>query len=94
MKAPFFLRAVLACAGVLAALPLTAQTLLLVVRENANAQPLPPPFAVREGISGSLFDAGFIVIDDPGSSPVPAPPELARRARSAGAEMVLEVAAE
>src|SRR5271157_4422955 len=63
MKAPFFLRAVLACAGVLAALPLTAQTLLLVVRENANAQPLPPPFAVREGISGSLFDAGFIVID-------------------------------
>jgi hypothetical protein len=94
MKAPFFLRAVLACAGLLAALPLTPQTLLLVVRENANAHPLPPPFAVREGISGSLFDAGFIVIDAPGSAPVPSPVELARLARSAGADMVLEVAAE
>jgi hypothetical protein len=49
---------------------------------------------VREGISGSLFDAGFIVLDAPGSAPVPGPAELARLARSAGAEIVLEVATE
>ncbi len=94
MKASFTLRAFLACAGVLAALPVTGQTLLLVVRESANSQPLSPPFAVREGISGSLFDAGFIVIDASGSAAVPGPVELARLARSAGADMALEVAAE
>ncbi len=96
MNAPsrILVRAVLACACLLAALPAATQTLLLVVREKVDTRPLPPPLPVREGISGSLFDAGFIVIDDPGSSPVPAPAELARRARSAGAEMALEVAAE
>jgi hypothetical protein len=65
---------------------------LLVVRESAQAKPLPPPFAVREGISASLFDAGFIVIDAPGTAPLPGPAELARLARSAGANIVLEVA--
>ncbi len=89
-----FVRAVFACACVMAALPAAAQTLLLVVRERADARPLLPPLPVREGISGSLFDAGFIVIDAPGSAPVPGPAELARLARSAGAEVVLEVAAE
>ena len=74
----------------MAVLPATAQTVLLVVREKKDAQPLPPPLAVREGVSGSLFDAGFIVIDAPGTAPVPGPAELARLARSAGAELVLQ----
>jgi len=96
MKAPHRIhaRAGLALACLFAALPVTAQTVLLVVREKVDARPLPPPLAVREGISGSLFDAGFVVLDAPGSAPVPGPAELARLARSAGADVVLEVATE
>ncbi|MGA2642358.1 MAG: hypothetical protein ABSG21_15820, partial [Spirochaetia bacterium] len=96
MKAPprMFARAIFALACLLAALPATAQTLLLVVHENADRRPLPPPLAVREGISSSLFDAGFIVLDAPGSAPMPDPAELARMARAAGAEIVVAVAAE
>lgn len=86
------LRSALALACLLAGLPAAAQTLLLVVQENANARPLPPPFAVREGISGDLFDAGYVVLDAPGSSPLPAAAELAHIAQSAGADIVLEVA--
>jgi hypothetical protein len=86
------LRGALVLTCLLAALPAAAQTLLLVVQENANARPLSPPFSVREGISGDLFDAGYIVLDAPGASPFPAASELARLARSAGADMVLEVA--
>lgn len=93
-QSPTLVRAALALACLLAALPATAQTVLLVVREQADARPLPPPLAVREGLSGSLFDAGFIVLDAPGSAPVPGPAELARLARSAGADIVLEVATE
>jgi hypothetical protein len=70
--------------------PAAAQTVLLVVRENADGRALPPPFAVREGLSGSLFDAGFIVLDAPGAATVPGAAELARLARSAGAEIVLQ----
>ena len=86
------LRGTLVLACFLAGLPAAAQTLLLVVQENANAMPLSPPFAVREGISGDLFDAGYIVLDAPGASPFPAAADIARVARSAGADMVLEVA--
>jgi hypothetical protein len=88
------LGAALAAACLLAALPASAQTVLLVVRENANARPLPPPLAVREGVSGSLFDAGIIVLDAPGSAPMPGAPELARLARSAGAQVVIQCSTE
>jgi hypothetical protein len=81
---------VLAC--VLAGLPAAAQSLLLVVQENANAMPLKPPFTVREGISNDLFDAGYIVLDAPGSSPLPPAAVLAQSAQSAGADIVLAVA--
>jgi hypothetical protein len=74
--------------------PAAAQTVLLVVHEKLDTRPLPPPFAVREGLSGSLFDAGFIVLDAPGTGPVPGPVELARLARSAGAEVVLQCSTE
>jgi hypothetical protein len=79
-------------AGFLAALPASAQTVLLVVRENVDSAALPPPFPVREGVSGSLFSSGVIVLDAPGSAPLPGAAELARMARAAGAEAVLEVA--
>jgi hypothetical protein len=87
-------RAVVVLACFLAALPVTAQTVLLVVREQVDGQPLPPPFPVREGISATLFDAGFIVLDAPGAAPAADTTELARLARSAGAAAVLEIAAE
>ena len=86
------LRSTVALACVLAGLPAAAQTLLLVVQENANARPLPPPYSVRESISSDLFDAGYIVLDAPGSSPLPAAAELAQSAQSAGADLVLAVA--
>ena len=84
----------MACVCLMAAMPAAAQTVLLVVREKADAQPLIPPFAVREGLCGSLFDAGFIVVDAPGTAPVPGQAELVRMARSAGAEIVLQCSTE
>ena len=78
-------------AGLLAALPAAAQTVLLVVREKVDSTPLPPPFPVREGVSDSLFNAGVIVLDAPGSAPLPGAAELVRMARAAGAEAILEV---
>ena len=81
-------------AGLLSALPAVSQTVLLVVREKVDSTALPPPLPVREGISDSLFNAGVIVLDAPGSAPVPAAPQLAKMARAAGADAVLEVATE
>ena len=81
-------------AGLLSALPATSQTVLLVVREKVDSAALPPPLPVREGISDSLFNAGVIVLDAPGSAPVPAAAQLARMAQAAGADAVLEVATE
>ena len=80
-------------AGVLAALPAASQTVLLVVRENVDSSALPPPLPVREGVSDGLFQAGVIVLDAPGAAGMPAAAEAARLARSAGAEVVLEIAA-
>jgi hypothetical protein len=96
MKTPrrIRLKAALAIACLVGVLPLSAQAVLLVVRENSSGRPLSPPLAVREGISGSLFDSGFIVLDAPGSAPIPNPSELARMARSAGAQAALEVTTE
>ena len=81
-------------AGLLCALPAASQTVLLVVRERVDSAALPPPLPVREGISDSLFNAGLIVLDAPGSAPVPAVSQLARMAQAAGADAVLEVATE
>jgi hypothetical protein len=81
-------------AGLLCALPAASQTVLLVVRERVNSAALPPPLPVREGISDSLFNAGVIVLDAPGTAPVPGAPQLARMAQAAGADAVLEVATE
>jgi len=92
------LLAALPLAVILLAIPaaqrLCAQSVLLVVVEAANSRPLAPPLAVREGLSSSLFDAGCIVLDSPGSAALPGPAEAARMARSAGAQVVLEVATE
>lgn len=81
-------------AALLGAQPAGAQTVLLMVTEAANSQPLLPPLAVREGVSASLFDAGCIVLDAPAGGRLPAPAEAARLARSAGAEVALEVSTE
>jgi hypothetical protein len=95
MKAPHrVVVATIAFACLFVTLPAAGQAVLLVVREKADGKPLPPPFAVREGLSGSLFDAGFIVIDAPGTAAIPGPGELARLARSAGAEIVLQCSTE
>jgi hypothetical protein len=68
-----------------------AQSVLLVVVEAVDTQALPPPLAVREGLSASLFDAGCVVLDSPGSPTLPKPAEAARMARAAGADIALEV---
>jgi hypothetical protein len=89
---PLPLRSALALACLLAGLPAAAQTLLLVVQENANSKPLPPPSGVRESLTSDLFDAGYIVLDAPGSSPLRVAAELAQVGQSAGADIVLTVA--
>jgi hypothetical protein len=88
------LAAALATAAALLPGAAGGQSVLLVVVEAANSQPVSPPLPVREGLSGTLFDAGCIVMDSPGSTTLPAPAEAARMARSAGAELALEVATE
>jgi hypothetical protein len=74
----------------LAAAPLTAQTILLAVRDSVNGAPLAPPLPTREGVAGSLFDSGFIVFDAPGDGARTAS-ELVGVARAAGADLVLDV---
>jgi hypothetical protein len=74
----------------LAAAPVTAQTILLAVRDSVNGAPLAPPLPTREGVAGSLFDTGFIVFDAPGEAERSAA-ELAGLARTAGADLVLDV---
>jgi hypothetical protein len=78
-------------ASLFCAAPAGAQSVLLVVVEAVDTTALPPPLAVREGLSASLFDAGCIVLDSPGSASLPGPAEAARMARSAGADIALEV---
>ncbi len=79
-------------AGLSAAVPASSQTVLLVVRENVDSTTLAPPYPVREGVSDSLFSAGVIVLDAPGTQAMPGAAEAARLARAAGAEAVVEVA--
>ena len=89
-----FLAALAVAAALLPAASARGQSVLLVVVEAANSRPLPPPLPVREGLSATLFDAGCIVLDAPGASALPAPAEAARMARSAGADVALEVSTE
>jgi len=72
-----------------AAVPVTAQTILLAVRDSANGVALAPPLPTREGIAGSLFDSGFIVFDVPVDAARGAG-DLIGLARSAGADLVLD----
>ena len=74
-----------------AAVPVTAETILLTVRESVNDAPLAPPLPSREGVAGSLFDGGFIVIDLPGDTPARDAAEMIGVARSAGADLLLDV---
>ena len=73
------------------AAPLSAQTVLLVVRESVDGKPLPPPLAAKEGLGSGLFDAGFIVVDFPDSARAPEPAEVTQTARTAGADLILTV---
>jgi hypothetical protein len=74
-----------------AAIPVTAQAILLAVGETANGTPLTAPLPTREGVAGSLFDGGFIVFDLPGDAPSRGLSELIGVARSAGADLLLDV---
>jgi hypothetical protein len=66
-----------------------AQAILLVVQESDAGQALSEPLPVREGVDSSLFESGFIVFDVPGAPP--ARDELARMARSSGADLILTI---
>lgn len=82
---PFF------CMALICAVPLAAQTVLLVVQERVDGKPLPPPLAVKEGLGSGLFDAGFIVFEFPDSDKAPDQAALTQTARSAGADLILRV---
>jgi hypothetical protein len=74
--------------------PASAQTILLLIRENVAGRPLPAPLPVREGLTASLFDAGIVVFDLPGAAPASGASEIMRLAQSAGADLILEVQAD
>lgn len=73
------------------AVPATAETVFLTIRESVNGAPLAPPLPAREGVAGSLFDGGFIVIDLPGDNSSRSAAEMIGMARTAGADLLLEV---
>ncbi len=81
----FLLPALLAAAP-----PVTAQSLLLSVRETLNGSPQANPLSSREGLAAALFDDGFIVFDLPGGAP-PEPDGILKIAVAAGADYVLEL---
>ena len=76
------------------AVPLSAQTILLVIQETAGGQPLTAPLPIREALAARLFDAGLIVFDLPGVTPAAGVTEISRLARTAGADVILEVQAD
>jgi hypothetical protein len=73
---------------------LHAQTVLLVSQESQNGTPLAPPLAVRDGVSASLYEEGFIVFDDNGDAPSTEASAVMSLARTAGAELILQVSTE
>jgi hypothetical protein len=88
------LASALLCLSLFAAAPLSAQTLLLSVRETSGGTGLPAPLPASESLQSTLFDRGFIVIDTPAAGPRPSTEELAGSARSAGAEAALQMQVE
>jgi hypothetical protein len=82
---PFF------CMALVCAVPLAAQTVLLVVQESVDGKPIPPPLAAKEGLGSGLFDAGYIVFEFPDSDRAPDPAVVTQTARSAGADLILTV---
>jgi hypothetical protein len=93
-----YMKHTLTCAVISCLLALTpalhAQTILLVSQELLDGKPLSPPLAVRDGLSAGLYEEGFIVFDDNGSSPATDTSTLMGLARSTGAELVLQVSTE
>jgi hypothetical protein len=67
---------------------LTAQSLLIVVRETLNGVDVPEPLPARETLAETLFDDGIIVFDLPGGAP---PDSLLPTAAAAGADYLLEL---
>jgi len=79
------------CVALICAVPLAAQTVLLVVQESIDGKPLPPPLAAKEGLGSSLFDAGYIVFEFPDSDTGLDRAAVTQTARSAGADLILIV---
>jgi hypothetical protein len=77
--------------ALLAAAPVSAQTLLLSVRETSSGTEISGPRSASEGLESALFDKGFIVFDLPAASPLPTLADLAASAQAAGAEAALLV---
>jgi hypothetical protein len=81
----------LAALSLVLAAPLPAQSILLAVRETVGGVPLSTRLPAGESLEGALFNQGCIVFDIRASVPPQARDELARIARTGGAELVLEV---
>ncbi len=89
-----FLFAAIFAASWGAAVPATAQTILLAIQETVGGHPLSAPLPLGEGLAARLFDAGVIVFDLPGVTPAASGPELSRLAQSAGADLILTAQAD
>jgi hypothetical protein len=81
-------------AALFMAAPLCGQTILVAVQESLAGKPLSAPLPVAEGLSASLFEAGYIVFELPGPLQGPAQTQHRQLALQGGAELILEVTAE
>ena len=75
----------------LAALPVSAETILIALLETVDGSPSVPPLPARDGILQVFFDRGDIVFDVPDSAPIPSPEELLKLARAGGAAYALQI---
>ncbi|HEY9593598.1 MAG TPA: hypothetical protein VHE79_03915 [Spirochaetia bacterium] len=74
-----------------AAAPARAQSVLIIDRERDGEVTLAPPLPVRDGLSDALYGEGLIVFDLPADAVPGTPAEILRLARTAGADVVVQV---
>jgi len=76
---------------VTAAAAVDGQSVLVIDKERDEEVTLAPPLAVRDGLSEALFSGGLIVFDLPVDAVPATAAEVLRLARSAGADVVVQI---
>ncbi len=80
-----------ACAALVAPAGVSAETLLIAVRETVDGRASQPPLPADEGVSTSLFEKGHIVFDTGNTDAQKNTTDLTEDARTGGAAWLLRV---